>query len=988
MRAPSSLSLGSSADSNVKEWLPDGADDKKDWRKVASETESGRRWREEERETGLLGRRERRKTDRRVDVRETTDTRAPPPSDRWHDAGNRSSGHEEDGHGDTQTHSSSTRLISERDPDSRNKWRPRHRMEANSTGPGSFRAAPGFGLERGWTEGSNMGFTIGRGRSSGTARPSSTGFVEKDESVPGKSCFSAGMFFYPRGKLLDIYRTQKLDPSFANMSEKITQEPPITQVMPAEPLGFVAPGKEEEAILGDIWEGKVTSSELSYNSLGKVRSPENIADVGDFGSTAGKDGILSLMELVDPNKQTHQADAESTPQLNGPSTNLTDEQDTSWNRDQRVSEMVAQMESRYEVKTPRSKSGIVGPNHGDPFNFKDVKHQLFDEVQSSAFDTNTAHPNDSNALFVMPSSEQYWTGNMQPLESNTNKHLASDIPPEELSLYYCDPQGEIQGPFLGVDIISWFEQGFFGSNLPVRVADAPEGTPFEELGVVMPHLKTTHDYTTMNGPSLNIDHAGAFEGNLDAGLSVSAPVSEMGISAADPHWQFGGNNGLSTKHAQLRISEHEVPLQLPCSEDQGFHDEEIVFPGRPGSSHDVIGKALRGVPSGNFVNNHTVPTDFTEPGTRSQNDNKLHPFGLLWSELDGSSLRKNLPSKTPFTGGIQRQLMNAGCGGAASLDAMADSTHAAVYRRNAHSESNLYQDAFDAGQSLHMDQEANHFDLAEKLRAQHIQQQLLQQHNLLSASHLNEPVLDQLPGQNQQLAGQTGQDLEHFLALQLQQQQRHIQLQQPLQLHPQQFHQQQMLLKEQQSRQQMLLEQLVQNQMQDGRGRLHNDVVRSNNALDQILLKHQILSELQQHSQHQQRHVDPSIEHLIQAKYGHSPHQGHPNDLMDLMVRARHGQVPSLEHQMLQHDQFHGRQLPMGLRQRVEMEEEMQLGSTWPVDETSQLLRNNVGLHRVNSVGLNPLDFYQQQQRPSPEDLSRIEQNLSVQERLQRGLYD
>ena len=42
------------------------------------ETDSGHRWREEERETGLLGRRDRRKTDRRVENaqgRETNDRR-------------------------------------------------------------------------------------------------------------------------------------------------------------------------------------------------------------------------------------------------------------------------------------------------------------------------------------------------------------------------------------------------------------------------------------------------------------------------------------------------------------------------------------------------------------------------------------------------------------------------------------------------------------------------------------------------------------------------------------------------------------------------------------------------------------------------------------------------------------------------------------------------------------------------------------------------
>ncbi|KVI11382.1 hypothetical protein Ccrd_010208, partial [Cynara cardunculus var. scolymus] len=126
----------------------DGSEDKKDWRKTGIEAESGRRWREKERETGLLGRRERRKTDRHVDVgRDMIDNRAP-PFDTWLDVGNRIAGHEaqrnnkwssrcgpdeieketwtkkrtdaekEDAHGDTQAHASSTRVVFKRDPDS------------------------------------------------------------------------------------------------------------------------------------------------------------------------------------------------------------------------------------------------------------------------------------------------------------------------------------------------------------------------------------------------------------------------------------------------------------------------------------------------------------------------------------------------------------------------------------------------------------------------------------------------------------------------------------------------------------------------------------------------------------------------------------------------------------------------------------------------------------------------------------------------------
>lgn len=63
------------------------------------------------------------------------------------------------------------------------------------------------------------------------------------------------------------------------------------------------------------------------------------------------------------------------------------------------------------------------------------------------------------------------------------------VAPEDLSILYTDPQGEVQGPFLGVDIIGWFEAGFFGLDLPVRLMDAPEGTPFTALENIMPHLK-------------------------------------------------------------------------------------------------------------------------------------------------------------------------------------------------------------------------------------------------------------------------------------------------------------------------------------------------------------------------------------------------------------------------------------------------------------------------------------------------------------------
>lgn len=60
--------------------------------------------------------------------------------------------------------------------------------------------------------------------------------------------------------------------------------------------------------------------------------------------------------------------------------------------------------------------------------------------------------------------------------------------PEDLLLVYKDPQGKTQGPFSGGDIIGWFESGYFGLDLQVRLASALD-SPFRLLGDVMPHLR-------------------------------------------------------------------------------------------------------------------------------------------------------------------------------------------------------------------------------------------------------------------------------------------------------------------------------------------------------------------------------------------------------------------------------------------------------------------------------------------------------------------
>ncbi|EEF47426.1 conserved hypothetical protein [Ricinus communis] len=1025
MRTLTSVALGNTNDASQKEgWRLDGTDDKKDWRRIATENESSRRWREEERETGLLGaRRDRRKTERRVDsvsIRETMENRVLPSSERWHDGTNRNSGHEarrdskwssrwgpddkekdsraerrtdvdkekEDVHNDNQSSIVSNRSVSERESDSRDKWRPRHRMEVHSAGSTSYRAAPGFGNERGRAEGSNMGFALGRGSANAISRGSSASFTTasqsyKSGSVIGKPNFTADKFCYPRGKLLDIYRQHKLDSSFAAMPEEMEESLPLTEDGVIEPLAFVPPDAEEESILNGIWKGKITSSGVPYNSFRKGRPSESVSGVGEYESNEEKLGIL-LSEPFDVTADPFQ-DAASNGAYH------IDDNSSLWNHDSHLN-VLNEISTSFNVSSQLA----IGEN-GQMMNSALIRHFRPDDFKSaSSFDVDTKLPDDSNSLFVLPTSDQDHSSTISHLASkNEAKDLERVISPEDLYFYYVDPHGTTQGPFLGADIILWFEEGYFGTDLPVRLADAPEGTPFQSLGEVMPRLKMGAGF-----PSSELEQSGALGGKLEPDLPATLVPENTDSSAVNDLCQpLSDFSSLSIQHAQSRVSEPENPLQLSHSEDQSFHDfvaqdEEIVFPGRPGSSGYPTTHSSWSAPDSLANSNGlpSLPNELSEPGLPYHRDNKLHPFGLFWSELEGSQARQTEPSD--LSSSVGRSAPYAAINDPASVaEKWAD-----VYRQDMHSVPSSFQEATAAHRLSLVEQEPNHLDLADQLMSRKFQQQQLQHRNMLSShSHLNESLLEHVPAQNlihhQQLANHPVPDLEHLLALQMQQQQlqqqqlqqqRQLQLQQHQLQQQQQFHQQQKLLQERQQSQarQVLLEQLLHGQMPDP-GLSQSRAIR-----DQVLLEQQLLHELQQRSHHPQRHLVPSMEQLTRAKFCQTPQQDQQRDIYELLSRAQHGKMQSLEHQILQ-EQLQARQLPMGLRQRMNMEEERHIDSLWPVNENDHFLRSIAGNPQAHSSGISALDFYQRQQRTPHEDqLSHLERNLSFQDRLRQGIYE
>ncbi|XP_022954350.1 uncharacterized protein LOC111456622 isoform X1 [Cucurbita moschata] len=1082
VRAPTPVSLAISTDLNQKEgWRPDGSEDKKDWRKNTSESESGRRWREEERETGLLGGR-RRKTERRIDnmlTKETIEGRVLPNSDRWHDGrtsghdsrtsghdsrtsghdgrtsgyDSRTSGHDarrdnkwtvrwgpddkeketrmdkrsdadkEDVRNDNQS-VSGNRPVSERDSDSRDKWRPRHRMESHSVGSTSSRAAPGFSLERGRGDGgSNLGFTIGRGRSSTIGRSTgSTGvpLLNKIENVPGKPRYSTHAFCYPRGKLLDIYRRQKSDPSFSALPNDIEELQPVTQLSVVEPLAFVSPDAEEETTLGDIWKGKITSSGVVHNSHKKGKISECIlGDVDSIDgnqtgldSTSGSDNVAATPN-EDIANATHEVtydeacqDASDRGIWSHPSMrNVLDGQFISHKEEEKRSGAAVSMSNygglAHTVSTVASQHVMeIGSGHpGTQLNVgvngradSDHRPHNFDEIEfSNSFDVRSKLSDDPSSIFFIPFSEQ-----------NPNK--SSDVKSEELSLFYLDPQGVMQGPFIGADIILWYEQGFFGLDLPVRLADAPE-SPFCELGEVMPHLKVRKGVVDCADTKSLSGQSGASGGIMETNLSSKHPALDMNDASTtnEVHRSLAELHSLSNQQIPSGMSETESPFHLH-SKGQSFHDvvaqtEEIVFSGRPGNDGYQFPNSSGVLPLVNSISQPSLSNESTDRSMPVQNENKLHPFGLLWSELEGTNMKPveatnskhaksvNMPSSMVRTAPVVGK-------GEASLNA---ETWLDVYRRSMHSDQSVYQDANVAHSLPHIEQESNRFDLADQLMS-HQYHQALQQRNLLS--HSNEATLDHhmqqqsLIHQQQLLANRSTPDLDHFLSLQMQQQhqqqqQRQLQLQHQLQ--QQQLQQQQKLLQEQHHSQvqQALIEQLLHRQMHDsGLVQSHIDPIRTNNALDQVIMEQRLLHELQQQSHHQQRSVDPSFEQLIKAKFGHLPPQKEQQrDLSELISRAQHGHMQQLDHQILQQEMLQSRQLS-ALRQRANMEDKRHVaGPIWQEDEADQqFFRGHAVTQRLPSSGFESFQHQQRQTHVGP--LNHVERNLSFQDRLRLGLYE
>ncbi|XP_073013354.1 uncharacterized protein [Typha latifolia] len=1046
------LPRGTSFDCHQKDNLAlDGSLGMKDGRQIGPDVENNHSWHEEERETNLLSRRDRRKEGDRENgycknehcfdsapVKEMTDSRNL-SFEQWLDANNCIVGNEsrwdskwssrwgpegkekdtridrkldadrEDTTDEKQYIPGSNRTASE--SDSRDKWRPRHRQEVPSCGSSVYHSAPGYGLQGGRGEGANVGFAPGRGRSNVLE---TSVFKRSSRSHPigaayghEKSSLSAETFCYPRAKLLDVYRKNQALSSFDSTPEGFEEVPPITISSSIAPLAFTTPDADEEDILENMCKVNTNGSDICNNLCRNADRRVN-------SSTADRTSILG--------EYRGKTNAYNDEDDRGFVTPSNSKNDAYYNiRD--LANKYTDTKYELEVGVPvRNSDEIVDPSGAFPKNANENINSpnSFNGIPNIPLDSSSLL--DESFISEHPSrKEQDGTNNDEVKISEQGdevKMSEQSVPPKELSLFYLDPHGEIQGPFLGVDITSWFERGYFGTDLPVRLSGAPEGANFQQLGDVMPHLKDKVQAVYVPYVNDQSQMSVAAGGNLEtstipADISSSTSVNSQQLATTDfmdsldrqdQQCTFEHHDFRNSDDRWLHHPEFETLAGISTAQRQNFHElsqeEGVLCPGMPVmSTENILGKSFdnlhlpytttSGSPSLAGGMEEMKITDQMVPA-----DNELNRFGLLLSELEGTHLRHPLSSNICNT--TDQNMANLAVGGEASFSGQKHKSlnsalnfsgnDASLTNGRRNTSSNVLQNFMDASLFSHSELDSDHCRLEEHLLSQQLQSRQLRQHHLLfpqQTMHADRKLLDKAEGsiRHQQFIRRAIPDIELQLHHQKQQQvQFHHQKMQLLQQY--QHHQQQRL------QQQLLVEQLRNQQLLDaGFGQSYMDTRQPNSVLDQYLCRQKLLRELQDQSHHLSQQHGFSLEQLIQAGYRY--HDERQNDRLDVLSHPRNKHILPLEEQVLldiQQQQLLAHQVSMKSKQMARIEEQRHSGRVWPVGESDQFSQTAFHPPHSQGNGFGQLDFLEQHQRSlSLNQRSYLEQVSMMHGGLQQG---
>ncbi|KAI0503474.1 hypothetical protein KFK09_014408 [Dendrobium nobile] len=587
------------------------------------------RWRDEERETNSTVNRDHR-GERWLDnsMRHSGERRN--HSERWSESGNRESSFDQRreskwstrwGRDDKESESSKdgqgpqerlmSRLTSHgRDTDKDGEiyprsWRSNSSMARVKTEPSYQQSIPHkqihmFGYGRG--KGENVSQLSPSGRGSFNSNNASTVIHHPHHfgTFSAKSGLQTGssLLRYSRMKLLDIYRMTDIRSHRVSI-DGIMDAPSLTRSELLEPLALAAPSIEELVILKAIEKGEVASSGVPQvskegsggrNDVESVMSKQMKLGTDEDLQCIGGDYKLEGSERnpdIEPARWRSQSEAISS----WPSTDL---------KDNPAALGAKSSEFDWSHLSDDADNETTTASVSSSFCKDDWQNNQRGHVQKRS--------NPKNRSYASEFSDSERTAS--PYFAREDSLLARDKPagrhfeplpsPEELSLYYRDPHGRVQGPFSGSDLIGWFEAGYFGIDLEVRPASAPSEAPFLLLGDVIPQLRqkvrpppgfrlakqngilempnmdktgstvlSTHSGIIGSEPSKNVQRSGIYvstEANNPSVESLNEGMHGRGVHGPgySPSIMGESGNGVNYMLAHTSLSEQRQNA-LPCS---------------------------------------------------------------------------------------------------------------------------------------------------------------------------------------------------------------------------------------------------------------------------------------------------------------------------------------------------------------------------------------------------------------------------------------
>ncbi|CAN5966364.1 unnamed protein product [Sphagnum jensenii] len=407
-------------------------------------------------------------------------------------------------------------------------WRPqsiasRGRGDAPVVGGTPPRSAPGFNNLRSRGDDSGLGFAVNRGRANstgsgmvlhGSASACSIGApplidnLDPDEGQVGRN---SSVFRYSRIKVLEVYRKLGSLPSVGSCPNGLSMVQQLMQDDALEPLAFSIPDVEEEALLEGIQNGDIVNSGAMHSVGPKEANPnrdlcKNLNQRNHQG--CGSHGQLGEEWSGDSGREDSTRRREGSGQSDGiwckpkgDNEAVTNPKETKrWRNEQSIERDDRSSWRRKEVLLPERggwmQNDKVNSRHLEERNVTE-RHNLSHSLTgvetgnlNKSLSLSTQSKSDITTSVAAVGSEARKPSCQLPESNGATKVVAPpQRAPEDLSIFYKDPQGDIQGPFMGVDIIEWFDAGFFSTDLLVRLADSLEGTPFVPLGHLMPHLR-------------------------------------------------------------------------------------------------------------------------------------------------------------------------------------------------------------------------------------------------------------------------------------------------------------------------------------------------------------------------------------------------------------------------------------------------------------------------------------------------------------------